>query len=172
MTRSMIKAIVILPGTALVYVPALILWLSVGGPWAAQLAEGWVWLAVLALAASGLGLIGWTMRLFAKKGGGGSPAPWDPIPNFVISGPYLHVRNPMIAGVILTQLSMAAALTSWPLFGWAVFFFLLNTVYFIFSEEPGLERRFGEPYRRYRAAVPRWISRREPYRAKDAGIPR
>ncbi len=40
------------------------------------------------------------------------------------------------------------------LVGWAVFFFLLNTVYFVFVEEPGLEQRFGEPYLRYKAAVP------------------
>jgi len=30
------------------------------------------------------------------------------------------------------------------------------------SEEPGLERRFGEDYRRYKRAVPRWIPRLVP----------
>ena len=42
-------------------------------------------------------------------------------------------------------------------------FFLINTVYFMASEEPGLERRFGEDYRRYKAAVPRWRPRLTAY---------
>ena len=52
---------------------------------------------------------------------------------------------------------------SWPLFGWVAVFFLLNTVYFSRIEEPGLERRFGEDYRHYRANVPRWIPRWRPW---------
>jgi protein-S-isoprenylcysteine O-methyltransferase Ste14 len=31
-------------------------------------------------------------------------------------------------------------------------------------EEPGLERRFGEAYRVYKRAVPRWLPRRDPWR--------
>ena len=46
---------------------------------------------------------------------------------------------------------------------WAVGFFLVNHVYFLFSEEPGLEKRFGEGYRAYRANVPRWIPRLRPW---------
>jgi protein-S-isoprenylcysteine O-methyltransferase Ste14 len=49
------------------------------------------------------------------------------------------------------------------LLGWALVFFLLNTLYFIFIEEPGLERRFGEDYRKYKAAVPRWVAMLRPY---------
>lgn len=166
MNMPMIKAIVILPGTALVYAPALILWLTSGGPWAARLAESpLMWLIALLFAAPGLTLMIWTVGLFARRGGGGSPAPWDPIRNFIAVGPYRHVRNPMLIGVILMLVAMSAALTSWPLLGWAVFFIGLNTVYFIKSEEPGLERRYGETYRRYKAAVPRWIPRLAPYNA-------
>jgi protein-S-isoprenylcysteine O-methyltransferase Ste14 len=46
----------------------------------------------------------------------------------------------------------------------AIFFFVLNTVYFIFSEEPGLERRFGSEYNEYKKNVPRWIPRLKPWR--------
>jgi protein-S-isoprenylcysteine O-methyltransferase Ste14 len=43
-----------------------------------------------------------------------------------------------------------------------VFFWALNHIYFIFSEEPGLLARFGEDLRVYKENVPRWISRSEP----------
>jgi protein-S-isoprenylcysteine O-methyltransferase Ste14 len=42
---------------------------------------------------------------------------------------------------------------------WALVFFLFNQLHFIVIEEPGLERRFGEQYRRYRNTVPRWVPR-------------
>jgi protein-S-isoprenylcysteine O-methyltransferase Ste14 len=37
--------------------------------------------------------------------------------------------------------------------------FVINTIYFIFSEEPGLEKRFGEEYVEYKKNVPRWVPR-------------
>ena len=160
----MLKAILILPGFALVIAPTLILWLSAGGPWTVGLSDspGW-WLAALSLAAPGLGLMIWTIALFERQGGGGTLAPWAPIRNFIVAGPYRHTRNPMLTGVLLVLLAEATAFRSWALLGWAVFFLALNTVYFIRSEEPGLERRFGETYRRYKRAVPRWAPRRTPY---------
>ena len=45
---------------------------------------------------------------------------------------------------------------------WATCFFFINTVYFIFSEEPGLQARFGDDYRQYKEHVPRWIPRLTP----------
>ena len=102
------------------------------------------------------------MRLFTGEGDG-TPAPWDPPKNFVVSGPYRHVRNPMLSSVIILIVAEALAANSLPLLAWAVAFFLLNTLYFAFSEEPGLERRFGESYRQYKARVPRWVPRLSPY---------
>ena len=103
-------------------------------------------------------IAGWTTRLFVDKGEG-TPAPWDPPTKLVVVGPYRHVRNPMITGVFLMLTAESVLFGSWPLFGWVVVFFLLNTVYFSKVEEPGLERRFGENYRHYRSNVPRWIPR-------------
>jgi protein-S-isoprenylcysteine O-methyltransferase Ste14 len=34
---------------------------------------------------------------------------------------------------------------------------------FVLVEEPGLERRFGDSYRAYKANVPRWIPRLTPW---------
>ena len=155
---------IILPGASLFFIPGAILWFSVGEPasWAlAGPAEPWFWIAIL-FAAPGILLAGWTTRLFVDRGEG-TPAPWDPPRKLVVAGPYRHVRNPMISGVLLVLIAETLFFGSWPLFGWVVAFFLLNTVYFSRVEEPGLDRRFGEDYRHYRANVPRWIPRWRPW---------
>lgn len=162
----MLRAILILPGTALVYVPALLLWLSHSTALAPSFppASPLRWVAGLALALAGLALMAWTIGLFARRGGGGTLAPWDPVANLITEGPYAHVRNPMLTGVLLVIAAEAVLLGSLPLLAWLVAFFALNTAYFALSEEPGLQARFGELYRRYRAAVPRWLPRLSPYR--------
>lgn len=158
----MAKAVLILPGTALVYVPLLIHWISNGWPFGGTVgaAQNLIFATILAVPA--VLLAAKTVRLFMYEGEG-TPAPWDPPRKFVVSGPYRYVRNPMLVAVNLLILAEALALSSLALLVWAVFFFLLNTVYFAFVEEPGLERRFGEAYLKYKASVPRWIPNLRPY---------
>jgi protein-S-isoprenylcysteine O-methyltransferase Ste14 len=74
----------------------------------------------------------------------------------------------MIAGVALMLIGQALFWSSAMLAGWAAIFFLVNHLYFVLSEEPGLERRFGEPYRVYKANVPRWLPRWRPWRGGEA----
>jgi protein-S-isoprenylcysteine O-methyltransferase Ste14 len=69
----------------------------------------------------------------------------------------------MISGVVILLVAEALVLRSWPILLWAALFCVVNTIYFMWSEEPGLERRFGEDYRRYKASVPRWIPRVRPW---------
>ena len=102
------------------------------------------------------------MSLFARVGQG-TLAPWDPTRSLVSQGPYRHMRNPMISGVALMLVGQALFWRSIPLGIWALAFILINHIYFVFSEEPGLERRFGESYRRYNENVPRWIPRKKPW---------
>jgi protein-S-isoprenylcysteine O-methyltransferase Ste14 len=102
------------------------------------------------------------LRLFAEVGEG-TLAPWDPPRKLVVVGPYQYVRNPMISSVIVMLLGEAAVCGSALLLGLAGFIFAVNTVYFMLSEEPALERRFGEDYRRYKKNVRRWIPRRRPW---------
>lgn len=106
-------------------------------------------------------LFSWCVTLFAKVGRG-TLAPWDPTQHLVASGPYRYVRNPMITGVALILFGLALLWGSWPLGLWATVFVVVNHVYFVFSEEPGLESRFGENYRTYKSNVPRWIPRLKP----------
>jgi protein-S-isoprenylcysteine O-methyltransferase Ste14 len=160
-----LRAIGLLPGMVAVVVPALIV--SRGGatdvgwglPGAAAL------LPVLlgcALAGVGLLLIVRTVALLAKVGRG-TVAPWDPTSRLVVRGPYRHVRNPMISGVLALLLGEAALLGSLPLLAWAAIFAAVNAIYLPLVEEPGLARRFGADYEAYRVNVPRWVPRLLPW---------
>ena len=166
MNLELVKAILILPGTALVYVPAAILWATWGTSEAASIAGialARFWLG-LVLVASGLVLAVWTVRLFVTAGEG-TPAPWAPPQRLVVRGPYRHVRNPMITSVLVMLGGEALLFGSWPVASWILVFFAVNWIYFARVEEPGLEQRFGEDYRRYKANVPRWLPRARPWDA-------
>lgn len=104
-----------------------------------------------------------TLQLFHFKGKG-TLAPWQPTKRLVVSGPYLYCRNPMITGVLFLLLGESFLFYSTRLLVWAGCFFLINTVYFLIKEEPDLEKRFGEDYRRYKQLAPRWIPRLRPIR--------
>jgi protein-S-isoprenylcysteine O-methyltransferase Ste14 len=107
-------------------------------------------------------LSSWSVALFLKTGEG-TPAPWEPPKKLVIRGPYRYVRNPMITGVLLMLSAEAMLFHSWSIAIWMMIFFVGNTVYFSLNEEKGLERRFGDDYRVYKAHVPRWIPRLRPW---------
>ena len=157
-------AIVVLPFVVVVVVPH---WLMSGvygyvTSWStgAQTMLGGVLGAILFLA--GFALFAWCLFLFAARGKG-TLAPWDPPRHLVVSGPYRYVRNPMISGVLAMVTGEALLHGALVLGLWALTFFLINQIYFMVLEEPGLERRFGEEYRKYKAGVPRWIPRRTPW---------
>jgi protein-S-isoprenylcysteine O-methyltransferase Ste14 len=103
--------------------------------------------------------------------GQGTLAPWDPTQHIVVRGPYRHVSNPMISGVLAVLLGEAALLGSLPVFCWFLFFLALNQLYIPRFEEPGLEDRFGEEYRFYKRHVPRWVPRLRAWRATDTSAP-
>jgi protein-S-isoprenylcysteine O-methyltransferase Ste14 len=150
-TLRHLAAIVVLPGTVTVLVPALLLAGADLAPWPLAVLGG-------ALLCAGLGLIAWTVALFAGIGRG-TLAPWDPTSRLVVRGPYRHVRNPMISGVLAVLLGEAALFGSLELLAWFAVVFAVNAVYFPLVEEPGLRRRFGADYEEYAARVPRWLPR-------------
>jgi protein-S-isoprenylcysteine O-methyltransferase Ste14 len=158
------RAIALLPGTAAVLVPTLILFgegTSIGWGLDGVLAAGPV-LVGLMLIGAGFALWVWTMRLLAVIGKG-TLAPWDPTRHLVVEGPYSHVRNPMITAVLAILIGEAALFGSVGILIWCAVFFAANWVHFVLHEEPGLTRRFGEQYRAYRRTVPRWVPRRTPW---------
>ena len=163
-----ISAIVLLPGTVALVIPMLVLSRTEGDiGWG--LATGLALLPIalgVALIAAGLGLIVWTVGLFASKGRG-SLAPWDPTSRLVVTGPYRHVQNPMISGVLCVLLGEAALFGSPPLLLWFGIVLGVNAVYMPLVEEPGLVRRFGQDYEEYRRHVPRWLPRLWPWSDDD-----
>jgi protein-S-isoprenylcysteine O-methyltransferase Ste14 len=152
-----LAAVALLPVTVALVVPGLIVWRTGadGGGWALGLIG-------TALVALGVALVAWTATLFARAGRG-TIAPWDPTSRLVVLGPYRHVRNPMISGVLAILLGEAALAGSVPLLLWFAGVLAVNAVYLPLVEEPGLRKRFGTDYDAYRANVPRWLPRLRPW---------
>jgi protein-S-isoprenylcysteine O-methyltransferase Ste14 len=96
--------------------------------------------------------------------GDGTIMPWDPANKLVTGSLYAYVRNPMILSVIAIVVGEALLFGSLWLAVLALLFYAINMLYFVFSEEPNLERRFGEAYLRYKRNVPRWIPRFTPWK--------
>lgn len=164
-----LRAIAALPAVVTVVAPALLLVrdgaAAPGGglapPWSALLP-----LAGLALIGLGLWLVARTIALFHALGRG-TLAPWNPPRRLVVAGVYRRVRNPMISGVLAILLGESLLFASPALGLWFLVFALVNSIYIPLAEEPSLERRFGEPYARYRRNVPRWIPRSRPWTGED-----
>jgi protein-S-isoprenylcysteine O-methyltransferase Ste14 len=151
-------AVLILPFTVVVLVPWLLL--QSGPPIVDRIAtNGIVW-TVVGGAVFLVGLSGfmWCVFLFGSVGHG-TLAPWDPTQDLVAQGPYRYTRNPMISSVAAMLAGEALLFRSSSLTVWLLVFIAVNHVYFVASEEPGLEKRFGEAYANYKIAVPRWIPR-------------
>jgi protein-S-isoprenylcysteine O-methyltransferase Ste14 len=75
---------------------------------------------------------------------------------FLTSGPYAHTRNPMYVGELALWLGWATMLGSLPVLCGAVVLGLAMRRA-VRREERALEASYGDPYRRYSNAVPRWL---------------
>jgi len=121
------------------------------------------WLVAIGglLIALGLVLMVWTVTLFDRVGKGTlgvGDVLGEPV-NLVVRGPYRHVRNPMITGVLCILLGEAAIAASGWLLGWFAIFFAVLATFIRFWEEPHLASRYGREYVDYRRNVPAWIPR-------------
>jgi protein-S-isoprenylcysteine O-methyltransferase Ste14 len=153
------RAIALLPFVNTVVIPGLVLAaLPPAQPLpsdAASIAEA---VAGVALLAFGVALVVHSIRQLARLGRG-TLAPWDPTRELVLAGAYRHSRNPLKGGLFVVLLGEALLARSLPLAVWLASFALVNVVYIRLYEEPGLEARFGDRYRDYRARVPRFWPR-------------
>jgi protein-S-isoprenylcysteine O-methyltransferase Ste14 len=97
------------------------------------------------------------------RDGEGTPLPLDTARKLVVGGPYRYVRNPMA----MFGFSQAIGVGLW-LGSPAVLVYTAAGIMIWQGlarpwEEADLERRFGDRYRRYRAAVHCWIPRLTPF---------
>lgn len=166
---SQVISILLLPFNATLTIPLILLLLGERKGLKLSLVSSkdiLILIAGVAAASIGIFLLAVTIRLFIVIGRG-TLAPWKPAQKLVVKGPYRYVRNPMISGVSLILAGEAILFRSYYLLIWLIVFFLINHIYFVLVEEPGLAKRFGEEYEIYKQNVPRWLPRLTPWERKD-----
>ena len=126
--------------------PLVVALFSVRWEWEA---DGIVWSLAILLCGAGIALRAWAVRHNHYAQGRGK--------QLASRGPYAYVRNPLYLGnlAILAGATVASELV-WLLplsVAWA--FLVYHGA--VKHEERRLEEKYGEAYRRYRAAVPAWL---------------
>jgi protein-S-isoprenylcysteine O-methyltransferase Ste14 len=116
----------------------------------------WICPIGFVLASAGALLAGICIVTFLTKGRG-TPAPFDPPREFVASGPYRYIRNPMYVGGTAVMLGAGLVLSSPSIVILALVFFLTMHLFVVLHEEPALAGRFGASYQQYKSAVHRWL---------------
>lgn len=160
-----IRAIIGLPGTVLLIVPALavILTDSFNPGWGLfGLLRSLLLIVAALVLLVGLGVLAHAIYLFIAIGKG-TLAPWDPTRRLVVAGLYRRTRNPMYLGVLLVLLGEVGLAGSIWLAGWCLFVLIAFNLFVRFYEEPHLRKVYGDEYREFCANVPRWLPRRTPW---------
>jgi len=150
-------------GIFLFLIPEVVFAVRPGHGWAALFCEP-AWLRNLELQAVALlGIIGISaVQEFAIRGKG-TPIPYDPPKQIVVSGLYRYISNPM-------QLSCALVMTAWGcvlrnpwLAAAGIVSFLYSLGLAAWDEGEDMRTRFGETWEEYRNNVKAWIPRFEPW---------
>jgi protein-S-isoprenylcysteine O-methyltransferase Ste14 len=109
----------------------------------------------------GLFLAFWSVLHFIRARG--TPVPVNPPPELVASGPYAHIRNPMLSGLFILLFGLGLAFRSVSLFFiFTPLFILVNVLELKAIEEPELELRLGRKYLEYKERTPMFFPWRRP----------
>jgi protein-S-isoprenylcysteine O-methyltransferase Ste14 len=158
--------IVIVPGTATVLGPYLLLSLSANGNgWRLELGIPWALGLIPILLGAAIYL--WCARDFVRIGRG-TPSPTNPPRELIVRGLYRFVRNPMYIGVLLVMLGEAALFQSVALLVYTAAFAVFFHLFVVLYEEPTLRGKFGASYEQYLDTVSRWIPRASALRQRVA----
>jgi protein-S-isoprenylcysteine O-methyltransferase Ste14 len=90
-----------------------------------------------------------------------------PRPALVLAGPYLWMRNPLLAGALLMMGGVTLVTGSWWLVAVTVAVAVGAHLWVLRCEEPRLLARFGKAWAAYIEHVPRWLPRVGGARAED-----
>jgi protein-S-isoprenylcysteine O-methyltransferase Ste14 len=139
----------------LLYAVALAAMLALRWLWPLPIFSGAAFWPGLALVALAVGLLIWGRQTLVT--GGTNVDPSLPSTAVVTSGPYRFSRNPLYMGLAVVYLGLTLALDTW----WGIILLALVLIVMhrgvIQREERYLERKFGDGYRQYRAAVRRYL---------------
>ena len=105
------------------------------------------------------GILGITCIVLFVSRGKGTPAPFDAPKEFVVTGPYRYVRNPMYLGGLLLLAGAGLYLHSPSVLLLSLVVALIVHLFVVFYEEPTLRTKFGTSFESYCAEVRRWIPR-------------
>lgn len=154
-SRLILKATIItllMPGTVILLIPYLILCQSGVTDWP-NISSVTVLASIAGLA--GLAVLLYCIWEFAVHGKG-TLAPIDPPKVLVVHGVYRYTRNPMYLAIIVVLLSETLFFNNLWLLIYATLALLGFHLFVILYEEPRLRSQFGESYKEYFKAVPRW----------------
>ena len=159
-------------GVFLFLIPEVVFAVRPGHRWDAFLFEP-AWLRNLELQAIALlGIVGVSaVQEFAQRGNG-TPIPYDPPKQLVVSGLYRYISNPM-------QLSCALVMTAWGcvlrnpwLAAAGIMSFLYSLGLAAWDEGEDMRVRFGKPWEEYRNNVKAWRPRLTPWHVPDRPLAR
>jgi protein-S-isoprenylcysteine O-methyltransferase Ste14 len=159
-------------GVFLFLLPEVVFALRPGRGWDALLNDP-AWLRNLKLQGIVLlAVMGVSAVLEFAQRGKGTPIPYDPPKQLVVSGLYRYISNPM-------QLSCALAMTAWggalrnPWMAAAgVMSFLYSLGLAAWDDGEDMTARFGEGWQQYRNNVHAWRPRRTPWHASNRPLAR
>lgn len=118
----------------------------------------------LVVIVAGAAVVVWVLRehVRAAPGGWEAGSPHTPPEYLLRAGPYAWSRNPLYVGEQAIWFGWAWFLGSAAVLA-VILVALVALVLFVEPHEAGrLEDRYGDAYRSYVAAVPRWLGRRAP----------
>jgi len=116
----------------------------------------------------GAALCSWCVVHFARSHG--TPVPFNPPKELIVTGPYLWVRNPMVTGVFACLFGIGFMLNSISIVAiWTPLYIIAHAIELKKVEEPELEQRFGASYVDYKREVPMFIPRPWRDRRRPAG---
>jgi protein-S-isoprenylcysteine O-methyltransferase Ste14 len=97
----------------------------------------------------------------------GTPIPFTPTKELVVTGLYKFVRNPLYIAGTLVLAGETLLFQSIGIFIYTLVMFGVFHVH-VLMEETHLENTFGKKYEQYRRSVPRWIPRFKSYGEDDS----